>query len=49
MAELSATEREVLDWIAGERATGPGSFAAAIIDALYALDERVLKEKAHVR
>src|SRR6187401_1008833 len=32
--------------IAGERATGPGSFPAAIIDALYALDEKVLIEKA---
>lgn len=35
--------------IAGERATGPGSFGAAIIDALYALDERGLNEKARVR
>jgi hydroxyethylthiazole kinase len=34
--------------IAGERATGPGSFAIAIIDALYALDEKTLKEKARV-
>ena len=34
--------------IAGERATGPGSFPAAIIDALYALDEKALKEKARV-
>jgi hydroxyethylthiazole kinase len=35
--------------IAGERATGPGSFPAALLDALYALDEKMLKEKAHVR
>jgi hydroxyethylthiazole kinase len=34
--------------IAGERATGPGSFPAAIIDALYALDEKALNEKARV-
>jgi len=34
--------------IAGEHATGPGSFPAAIIDALYALDEKVLIEKARV-
>jgi hydroxyethylthiazole kinase len=34
--------------IAGERATGPGTFAAAIIDALYALDRRTLEEKARV-
>jgi hydroxyethylthiazole kinase len=34
--------------IAGERATGPGSFATAIIDVLYALDATALKEKAHV-
>ena len=34
--------------IGGERATGPGSFAAAIVDALYALDEKTLKEKARV-
>ena len=34
--------------VAGERATGPGSFAIAIIDALYALDEKALKEKARV-
>ena len=34
--------------IAGERATGPGSFPAAIIDALYALDEKALTEKARV-
>ncbi len=34
--------------IAGERATGPGSFAATIIDVLYALDERALIEKARV-
>jgi hydroxyethylthiazole kinase len=35
--------------IAGERATGPGSFPAAIIDALYALDGKALKDKARVR
>jgi hydroxyethylthiazole kinase len=35
--------------IAGERATGPGSFAAAIIDVLYALDEKALNEKARIR
>ncbi|HKS61760.1 MAG TPA: hydroxyethylthiazole kinase, partial [Xanthobacteraceae bacterium] len=34
--------------VAGERATGPGSFPAAIIDALYALDEKTLAEKARV-
>jgi hydroxyethylthiazole kinase len=34
--------------VAGERATGPGSFATAIIDALYALDEKTLREKARV-
>jgi len=34
--------------IAGEHATGPGSFPAAIIDALYALDEKALIEKARV-
>jgi hydroxyethylthiazole kinase len=35
--------------IAGERATGPGSFPAALLDALYALDEKTLTEKARVR
>jgi hydroxyethylthiazole kinase len=35
--------------IAGERATGPGSFATAIIDVLYALDDHALNEKARVR
>jgi len=35
--------------IAGERATGPGSFPAAIIDALYALDHHMLVEKARTR
>jgi hydroxyethylthiazole kinase len=35
--------------IAGERATGPGSFAAAILDALYALDAKTLIEKARIR
>ena len=34
--------------VAGERATGPGSFAAAIVDALYALDRHTLEEKARV-
>jgi hydroxyethylthiazole kinase len=35
--------------VAGERATGPGSFPAAIIDVLYALDHHTLVEKARVR
>lgn len=35
--------------IAGERASGPGSFGAVIIDALYALDHQTLMEKARVR
>ena len=35
--------------IAGERATGPGSFATAILDALYALDRNILIEKARTR
>jgi hydroxyethylthiazole kinase len=35
--------------IAGERATGPGSFATAILDALYALDRNTLIEKARTR
>jgi hydroxyethylthiazole kinase len=34
--------------IAGERASGPGSFPAAILDALYALDKHTLIEKARV-
>ena len=34
--------------LAGERATGPGSFPVALIDALYALDEKSLTEKARV-
>ena len=34
--------------IAGERATGPGSFPAALIDALYALDRHTLEEKARL-
>ena len=35
--------------IAGERARGPGSFAVAILDALYALDRRhAVQEKARV-
>src|SRR3954471_1829358 len=34
--------------IAGERASGPGSFPAALLDALYALDKNILTEKARV-
>jgi hydroxyethylthiazole kinase len=34
--------------IAGERAEGPGSFPAAFLDALYALDAHTLDEKARV-
>jgi hydroxyethylthiazole kinase len=34
--------------IAGERASGPGSFPAALLDALHALDKSVLTEKARV-
>jgi hydroxyethylthiazole kinase len=34
--------------IAGERASGPGSFPAALLDALYALDKHTLVEKARV-
>ena len=34
--------------IAGERASGPGSFPAALLDALYALDKHTLTEKARV-
>jgi hydroxyethylthiazole kinase len=34
--------------LAGERAGGPGSFPAALLDALYALDKHTLEEKAHV-
>jgi hydroxyethylthiazole kinase len=34
--------------IAGERASGPGSFPAALIDALYALDRHTLEQKARV-
>jgi hydroxyethylthiazole kinase len=34
--------------VAGERATGPGSFATAIIDTIYALDLHTLEEKARV-
>jgi len=33
---------------AGERAEGPGSFPAALLDALYALDRHALEEKARV-
>ena len=35
--------------IAGERASGPGSFATAIIDTLYALDGHALEQKARVK
>jgi len=35
--------------LAGEHATGPGSFATAILDALYALDRNTLIEKARTR
>jgi len=34
--------------LAGERASGPGSFPAALLDALYALDKHTLTEKARV-
>lgn len=34
--------------VAGERASGPGSFPAAMLDALYALDKHTLMEKARV-
>jgi hydroxyethylthiazole kinase len=34
--------------IAGARATGPGSFAAAMLDAIYALDGEVLAREARV-
>jgi len=34
--------------IAGERAEGPGSFPAALLDALYALDQHTLTEKARI-
>ena len=34
--------------LAGERAEGPGSFPAALLDALYALDQQKLTEKARV-
>jgi hydroxyethylthiazole kinase len=34
--------------IAGERASGPGSFPAALLDALYALDKHTLESKARV-
>src|SRR5215212_332610 len=34
--------------VAGERAEGPGSFPAALLDALYALDAHTLDEKARV-
>src|SRR3954471_20946516 len=35
--------------VAGERATGPGSFPAALLDALYTLDKTALVEKARVK
>jgi hydroxyethylthiazole kinase len=35
--------------VAGEHATGPGSFPAAILDALYALNRITLVEKARIR
>jgi len=34
--------------IAGETAAGPGSFAVALLDALYSLDEAILHEKARL-
>jgi hydroxyethylthiazole kinase len=34
--------------LAGERAEGPGSFPAALLDAVYALDKQKLTEKARV-
>lgn len=34
--------------LAGDRASGPGSFPAALLDALYALDKHTLTEKARV-
>jgi hydroxyethylthiazole kinase len=34
--------------IAGDRASGPGSFPTALLDALYALDKHTLTEKARV-
>jgi hydroxyethylthiazole kinase len=34
--------------LAGARATGPGSFAAAMLDAIYALDGEVLMQEARV-
>ena len=34
--------------VAGERATGPGSFPAALLDVLYALDKKFLVEKARL-
>jgi hydroxyethylthiazole kinase len=34
--------------LAGERAAGPGSFPAALLDALHALDAKILIEKARV-
>ncbi|MEN3377438.1 MAG: hydroxyethylthiazole kinase [Hyphomicrobiales bacterium] len=34
--------------VAGERATGPGSFPAALLDVLYALDKKILVEKARL-
>jgi hydroxyethylthiazole kinase len=34
--------------LAGARATGPGSFAAAMLDAIYALDGEVLLREARI-
>jgi hydroxyethylthiazole kinase len=34
--------------VAGKRATGPGSFPAALLDVLYALDKKILIEKARL-
>jgi hydroxyethylthiazole kinase len=34
--------------LAGARATGPGSFAAAMLDAIYALDGNALLREARV-
>ena len=34
--------------VAGQRAAGPGSFPAALLDALYALDKKILIENARV-
>src|SRR2546423_1494447 len=52
-AEVAATAAALLcsgvaGGIAGERASGRGSFPAALLDALYALDQHTLTEKARV-